>query len=317
MTKFNYNDISIVTDNAYKIAEAIKGEHYSDVLYYEFHEPVNPDGIFNCLEGLEHFKNASRKFNDFFLYHAFVDSFPAVIHIVIKVSNEWFVAQNCGANYYTGYGPCGIIKLREACSNKKIIGLVIEENIKDWIKEKFNNEIKNDERIQFLSIIESLRYLSIEMQRKPSNFKLLNEENIRDHLLTYINGAFSGRGNAEAKNNKGKTDILVRTKDGLNEHIFELKIWKGIISLKNALEQLKGYLSWHNNHTGLIILCYNKNFSQILQKSEKYLNNHFELNERNKKTPNELIINIQHNTDNYKTIECRIMFVNLCISDNN
>ncbi|MCX6327785.1 MAG: hypothetical protein NT144_14250 [Bacteroidia bacterium] len=44
--------------------------------------------------------------------------------VAVKVANEWFIAHNCGSNYYLGYGPTGILKLREACANKNIAGFL-------------------------------------------------------------------------------------------------------------------------------------------------------------------------------------------------
>ena len=67
----------------------------------------------------------------------------------------------------------------------------------------------------------ALQYLTIDMQRRPEQFQDLTEENIRDRMLVPLNTVFKVRGHAESKNRKGKTDILVRTKDNLNEHIFE------------------------------------------------------------------------------------------------
>ena len=218
-----YTDLSIITDNAYKLADLINGGHYNNILYYEFHEEVDPEAVFNCLEGLESFSERAEEFNIIFFSHGFVDELPATIHVAIKISDEWFIARDCGSNYYLGYGPTGILKLREACAKKNVASFAKEENFEEWLKKKFGSpkkpsatDKKSIDQFQFEKLIKALQYLTVEMQRRPKEFQDLKEENIRDRMLTPINVIFKGRGNAEAKNRKGKTDILVKTKDGLN-----------------------------------------------------------------------------------------------------
>ena len=313
-------DISLITDNSYRIAEIINGGQYNNILYYEFHEQVNPQKMHNCIEGLELFSERSNEYYKIFLSQGMVDENPAIIHIVVKLSNIWFIARDCGSNFYMGYGPTGILKLREACFNRNILGLVFEGNFEEWLIQNFDsshldliNQKENIDHIQFNKLIKSLRYLAVDMQRRPEQFKGLKEENIRDRMITPINMSFEGRGNAEAKSCKGKTDILVRTSDGLNEHIFELKVWRGIKDLIDAIEQLKGYLCWHNNYSGIIMFCYNSNFTEILNKAEQYLISEFGFDKRQKYIQNEFRFKLTHPTDEYKSIETHLLFINLKI----
>ncbi|MBK8444267.1 MAG: hypothetical protein IPL35_12990 [Sphingobacteriales bacterium] len=170
---------------------------------------------------------------------------------------------------------------------------------------------KNTDQLQFERLIKSLRYLTCDMQRRPEQFQTLTEENIRDRLLTTLNITFKGRGNAEAKNCKGKTDILIRTKDGFNEHIFELKIWKGILTLQETIKQLQGYLSWHNNYAGIIMFCYNLNFTKILNDTEIYLTENHNFTNREKFIENEFRFKLEHSTDEHKKIETVLTLINL------
>lgn len=313
-----YTDISIITNNSYKFAEFINDGHYNNIFYYEFHEEVDPAGIYNCLEGLESFSARAEKFSKIFLCNGYIDEIPAIIHIAIKMADEWFIAHDCGSNYYLGYGPRGILKLREACSNKNVACFATMDSFEEWIKDKFGtskrlsaSDKRNIDLIQFDKIIKGLRYLTVDMQRRPDQFQGLKEENIRDRMLTHLNVIFKGRGNAEAKNCKGKTDILVRTKDGLNEHIFELKVWDGIKTLEDTFSQLQSYLSWHNNYSGAIMFCYKSNFTLILAQAEKYLIEHFSFDKREKYIDNEFRFRLPHLTDEFKTIETHLIFINL------
>ncbi len=311
-------DISLVTNNSYRIAEIINGGQYDNILYYEFHEIVNPERIYNCSKGLESFSEQSNDYYKIFLSNGFVDEEPAIIHIAVKIADKWFIARDCGSNYYMGYGPTGILKLREACANRNILGIVSEEKLDNWLTMNFPsssiellNSKENNDTLQFEKLVKTLRFLSVDMQRRPQEFKGLCEENIRDRMLISINALFEGRGNAEVKNCKGKTDILVRTQDGLNEHIFELKVWSGIKDLKDGLIQLKGYLSWHNNYSGLIMFCYNSDFTQILNKVEEYLSSEFGFNKRERYIKNEFRIKLTHPKDTDKEFETHLIFINL------
>jgi hypothetical protein len=313
-----YKDITLITNNAYKLAEFINDGNYNNILYYEFHEVVDQTRIFNCLEGLEEFSQRSNDFYKIFLSSGFVDEEPAIIHIAIKLADEWFIAHDCGSNYYLGYGPTGILKLREACAYKNVIGFSSCDNFDEWIKLKFgsqkkssNSNKKSVDQNQFEKLIKAIQFLTNDIQRRPEQYQGLKEENIRDRLLIPINVTFKGRGNAEAKNCKGKTDILVKTKDGLNEHIFELKVWGGIETLKEAIDQIQGYLSWHNNYCGIIIFCYKSNFTTILKKVENYLVDNFKFNKRDKLISNEFRFKLEHPTDKFKHIETNLTFINL------
>ncbi|QNR23832.1 hypothetical protein [Croceimicrobium hydrocarbonivorans] len=313
-----YQDLSLVTDSAYNLASIINDGKYDNILYYEFHEKVEATKIINCLEGLESFTARSINYYKIFNSYGIVDEFPAIIHIAVKLADEWFIASDCGSNYYLGYGPSGILKLREACAKKNVMGIVSECDFDKWLTYKFGKGKKysenlnnNKDLIQFQKLIKSLQHLTAEMQRKPSEYQNLQEENLRDKMLTPLNVVFKGRINAEAKNNKGKTDILLRTKDGLNEYIFELKVWGGIRTLKKAIDQLQGYLSWHNKYSGIVMFCYNSDFTSVLNKSEQFLKDNYSFEKRGKLIENEFRFRLVHPTDRSKTIELHLIFINL------
>ncbi|MEQ8477792.1 hypothetical protein [Fulvivirga sp.] len=312
----SFTDLSIISNNAYKLAELIENGHYNNIFYYEFHEEVNPEGIWNCLEGLEEFqKRADDSYKIFFSY-GYVDELPAVIHIAVNIADEWFIAKDCGSNYYLGFGPTGILRMRNACLNKGIMGFVSDENFDDWLQNKFGKtpkplvtDGKNQDANQFKRICAKLEHLTVDMQNQPQEYQGLNEENIRAKIKTPLNVIFQGRVFAEAKNYKGKTDILIKTKDGLNEHIFELKVWDGIKTLKDAIDQVGGYLGWHNNFCGIIVFSYHKNLTTILDKTEEYLQENFSSVNRNKE--NEFRFRMPHQNDDKKNVETHLVFINL------
>ena len=121
----------------------------------------------------------------------------------------------------------------------------------------------------FEKIIECVMFEATSMERTPNSYQSFGEEQIRDHLLSAINGMLAIRGNGEAFNNKGHTDILFSYQNH-NVFIAECKIWNGIAYVSSGLHQLEGYLSWDDTKSSLIVFYKNKS---DMTKSIKELDN--------------------------------------------
>jgi hypothetical protein len=113
-------------------------------------------------------------------------------------------------------------------------------------------------------ILQTLQNMAVTMERSPSVFLRIKEEEVRDILLVSLNGIFEGGATGETFSSKGKTDIHILW-EGKSILIAELKFWKGQRSLTNALSQLLGYLTWRHTKTALIILNREGEFNHILE----------------------------------------------------
>jgi hypothetical protein len=69
-------------------------------------------------------------------------------------------------------------------------------------------------------ILDLMQNMTLVMERSPSAFVKMGEEDIRQHFLVQLNGQFEGAASGETFNYEGKTDILVRV-DGKNIFIAE------------------------------------------------------------------------------------------------
>lgn len=139
-------------------------------------------------------------------------------------------------------------------------------------KEKFEPSFTlNDEN--YTNILKIIQNMIIAMERSPTTFSKLKEEELRDFILVYLNGIFEGEALGETFNGSGKTDILIRHK-GENVFIAECKFWNGQKSIQDAIDQLLGYTSWRDTKTALIIFNRNKNFSYVLKKIEETVSKH-------------------------------------------
>lgn len=138
--------------------------------------------------------------------------------------------------------------------------------------------IQNDSSKQFRisdfvfdKIVECVMFSATSMERAPESYSSLDEEQIRDHLLSAINGMLATRGSGETFNNKGHTDILFSYQNH-NVFIAECKIWKGVAYVGNGLEQLEGYLSWGDTKTSLIVFYKNKSeMTNSIQQLDEFI----------------------------------------------
>jgi hypothetical protein len=116
---------------------------------------------------------------------------------------------------------------------------------------------------QYEDIIEMISSLAIAMERSPSTFATMTEEQLRDQLLVILNSNFEGRATGETFNKGGKTDILIRERDR-NVFIAECKVWDGPKTLSGAIDQLLGYACWRDTKVAVILFNRRKDFSAVL-----------------------------------------------------
>ena len=128
--------------------------------------------------------------------------------------------------------------------------------------EQFKPEPKLEEDTyqQILSIMEGMAHV---MERSPSAFVDMGEENLRQHFLVQLNGQFEGAATGETFNFEGKTDILIRV-NGRNIFIAECKFWTGPKGFVETIDQLLGYLSWRDTKAAVVMFNRNREFSKVV-----------------------------------------------------
>lgn len=122
-------------------------------------------------------------------------------------------------------------------------------------------------------ILDVIANMAQVMERSPSAFQEMREEDLRSHFLVQLNGQFEGAATGETFNFDGKTDILIRIK-GKNIFIAECKFWSGESQLLETVNQILGYLSWRDTKTAIVIFNRNRNFSAVLSKIPIALQTH-------------------------------------------
>jgi hypothetical protein len=165
---------------------------------------------------------------------------------------------------------------------KKVIPTPATETSNTVAKEKvliLQQEVYSDIR-------EVLYNVGKAIERKPSIYKNKHEEDLRDIFLLFLETRYeSTTGVGEAFNKKGKTDILLKyAKDGTNLFVAECKFWKGKKKLKEALDQLLGYLTHSDSKTALIFFVDQKEMSSIVTTIKAEITKHPNFNKHLKDT---------------------------------
>ena len=127
-----------------------------------------------------------------------------------------------------------------------------------------------DEYEHILSVISNMVMV---MERSPSAFRTMGEEDLRQHFLVQLNGQYEGLATGETFNYEGKTDILIRA-EGKNIFIAECKLWTGASGLSEALNQLLGYTSWRDTKTALLVFNREVTMSTVLQRIPQTVREH-------------------------------------------
>ena len=121
-------------------------------------------------------------------------------------------------------------------------------------------ELTDTEYDYILNVIDNM---SKNIERSPTSFVQMKEEQIRDMILVNLNGHYEGDATGETFNAQGKTDILIRA-EGRNAFIAECKFWRGPKILLEAIDQILGYLTWRDTKTALLLFCKNVDFTHTL-----------------------------------------------------
>lgn len=111
-----------------------------------------------------------------------------------------------------------------------------------------------------LSVIQNMAHV---MERSPTAFKAMGEEDLRQHFLVQLNGQFEGAATGETFNVSGKTDILLRS-NGKNVFIAECKFWKGPKHYGETIDQLLGYTAWRDTKTAVLVFNRGTSMSTVV-----------------------------------------------------
>jgi len=124
----------------------------------------------------------------------------------------------------------------------------------------------------YQNILRICENMATVMERSPSAFEKMKEEDLRWHFIVQLNAQYDGV-SGEAFNYQGKTDILVKMGNH-NIFIAECKKWSGAKGLTDTLEQLFRYVTWRDTKTAIIKFVDHKDFTAIVEEATRTMDSH-------------------------------------------
>ena len=167
------------------------------------------------------------------------------------------------------------LKSSPNATNTTPISLTIKKEKKKYPEKK--NENYEDYSIadeDYNKIKNIINQACISYERTAITINKLEEEDIRNLLLSNLNSHYDSMATGETFSKTGKTDIRIQFKNKA-AYVAECKIWHGPSEFNKAIDQLFGYITWRDVKTSLIIFNKtNQDFSVLLDKIDSELNNH-------------------------------------------
>lgn len=126
---------------------------------------------------------------------------------------------------------------------------------------KLNTKVNKEDEYylpeeDYKEILRRIRHIGSSMERVPSTYSKLKEEELRNVIVSQLNVDYEGEAQGEAFRKKGKTDICIEYKNR-SAFVAECKVWKGKNILQGTIDQLLGYTTWKDSK--LAIVFFNKN----------------------------------------------------------
>jgi len=164
---------------------------------------------------------------------------------------------------------------------------------------------------KFNAIIDLIDNCCMSFERTPMTFSKMEEEDLRNVILSTLNSIFEGNVVGEAFSKLGKTDIYLKVVKG-GIFIAECKYWRGPNTVNETVDQILRYLTWRNSYGVIILFSRNKGFSTVIDslsgmitKVPNYVKGFGKVNDRYFKAQYKLP------EDDRKLIEIHFMIYNL------
>jgi len=144
--------------------------------------------------------------------------------------------------------------------------------------EKSDRPKLNKPRVAVIKkVLGSIQHAGRHIQQHPSLHIGKGEEAIRDVFVLRLNSmeGTNTTTSGETFNKNGKTDICVKTGDGVTIFIGECKVWKGSDKIHAALSQLVDrYIDFNTKHAALLVFVRQKGFTKIFRTLQQTIVTH-------------------------------------------
>lgn len=154
----------------------------------------------------------------------------------------------------------------------------------------------------------------VSMERTAQTFIKLDEEELRDVILSNLNTHYIGAATGETFSKIGKTDIYIYFENKA-AYIGECKIWHGIKKFEEAIEQLFSYTTWRDIKTSIVIFNKkNKDFRKVLDEIESYINENSLCLSHIRKLDDEWLCELKKSSDTSEVFYIQILVYDLYVT---
>lgn len=122
---------------------------------------------------------------------------------------------------------------------------------------------------KFYAILELIKGSCGQFERTPLTFAKLDEEELRNVILSNLNSGYEIEALGEAFCKRGKTDIYLSVESGV--FVAECKNWAGPKTIDEAVIQILSYLTWRDSYGVVVIFSQRKGFSKVLEAAANHI----------------------------------------------
>jgi hypothetical protein len=169
-------------------------------------------------------------------------------------------------------------------------------------------------RDDVLTLVDFIDQYARQFEVAPKTYARLDEEELRDLIVSMMNANYPGSTTAETFSKFGKTDIRLQVNKG-NVLICECKIWEGPKAYGDAIDQLFGYLTWRQNYGVLLTFCKRKDMTGALTQAKAVSQRHgsFADGSLSEQSTSRFLTRHRHPQDAKKSVEVFHIFIDLSV----
>jgi Thioredoxin len=149
--------------------------------------------------------------------------------------------------------------------------LKVKEKLRPIIRPTAKPPVKFElPRDKFYAVLDLINGSCGQFERTPITFAKLDEEELRNVILSNLNSRYEFEALGEAFCKRGKTDIYLRVQEG-GIFVAECKNWDGAKTINEAVSQILNYLTWRDSCGVVIVFSKRKGFSKVLEAAASHI----------------------------------------------
>jgi hypothetical protein len=149
-----------------------------------------------------------------------------------------------------------------------------------------------------------------DFEKRPTVFQKMGEEDLRDNILSALNGPFAGAASGETFCGLGKKDIHLQ----VGEFVFsgECKFWTGPGTIEELATQLSERLTWRESHGLAVVFSKNQDFTAVCESAKDAISKLPScIGPVREVAANHFVVALTLASDASRTAECHVVLYNL------